>query len=231
MLNILAAICARATNRFELWAEIARVQQPFHFAELGVWQGEFAASMLQQLPQLRSYLLIDPWRPLKGWNKPLNVGAEQFEAARLKAVEATAFAGSKARVLRGKTLEVEGLIPDGSLDLVYIDGDHTLRGITIDLIRMFSKVRPGGIIGGDDYLRDPWHHGLGYEPTLVCPFARHFAEAMDLPFFALPFNQYLIIKDQSGHSFTNLSTVEPRLEVGKPSLAKALLRTLQPFSF
>jgi hypothetical protein len=99
------------------------------------------------------------------------------------------------------------------------------------LLRMFSKVRPGGIIGGDDYLCDPWHHGLGYEPTLVCPFARHFAEAMGVPFFALPFDQYLIIKEQSGHSFTNFSTVEPRLEVGKPSLAKALLRRPQPFSF
>jgi len=36
----------------------------------------------------------------------------------------------------------------------------------------------------------PWQHGSAYEPTLVCPFAVYFAEAMRLPFVALPHKQF-----------------------------------------
>jgi hypothetical protein len=39
-----------------------------------------------------------------------------------------------------------------------------------------------------------WQHDIRFEPTLVCPFSIYFAEAMELPIFALPFNQFLIQK-------------------------------------
>ena len=119
-------------------------------------------------------------------------------------------------MLRGTTAEVASQIPDGSLDLVYVDGDHTLRGITIDLLTMLPKVRPGGMIGGDDYFADPWHHGAKYEPTLVCPFALYFAEAMHLPFVALPFRQFLILNEPTGFSFTNLPGSACRDHVVQP---------------
>lgn len=97
-------------------------------------------------------------------------------------------------------------IPDESLDLVYIDGDHTLRGIVIDLISIYPKVKSGGFIGGDDFVQNPWQHGLDFEPTLVCPFSIYFAEAMNLPMFALPFNQFLMQKNPgSGFSFIDLA--------------------------
>jgi hypothetical protein len=49
-------------------------------------------------------------------------------------------------VLRGRTRELINQIPDDSLDFAYIDGDHTLRGITIDLVRLLPKMREGGVI-------------------------------------------------------------------------------------
>jgi len=54
-------------------------------------------------------------------------------------------------ILRGKTAEVIDQITDGELDLAYIDADHTLKGIAIDLIRVYPKVRDGGFLGGDDF--------------------------------------------------------------------------------
>jgi len=217
MIAQLPGIAAAATDRFTLWVGIARALDARRFAEVGVWRGAFASRLLRDLPELESYLLVDPWRPLESWNKPLNVRHEQFEAAMHEALGATAFAGPKVDVLRGTTAEVADRIPEGSLDVVYVDGDHTLRGIAIDLIRMVRKVRHGGLLGGDDYVADPWHHGLRYEPTLVCPFARYFAEAMRLPFFALPFGQFVIVNDPIGFSFTNLSGEEGRDRVGMPA--------------
>jgi hypothetical protein len=203
-------------NRSQLWSRVYRLYNVKRVAEVGVWRGAFAASILTKCDFISSYFLIDPWRPLPDWEKPLNVSAEKFEEAYSTAMASVAFAEARTVVLRGTTCEVSDQIPDGSLDAVYIDGDHTLRGITIDLIRMIRKLKPGGLLGGDDFFADPWHHGLKYEPTLIAPFATDFAEAMELPIWALPFNQYLIINEPDGFSFTNLSGVMHSRRVGHP---------------
>lgn len=55
-------------------------------------------------------------------------------------------------VLRGTTLEVIDQVADNSLDLVYIDGDHTEEGCKTDLYNWYEKVRPGGLVTGDDFV-------------------------------------------------------------------------------
>jgi hypothetical protein len=117
-----------------------------------------------------------------------------FDDVYAEAMEKTAFASRRVVVLRGRLKEVIDEIPDESLDFAYIDGDHTLRGITIDLIRLFPKMKRNGLIGGDDFTPNPWQHDTRFEPTLVCPFSIYFAEAMDIPIVALPFSQFLIQK-------------------------------------
>jgi predicted O-methyltransferase YrrM len=201
----LPSVAVQSKDRFELWVAIATVIHASHVAEVGVWRGAFAEYLLRGLPSLTSYTFIDPWRQLTDWNKPLNVDQNQHELAMQMALQATAFAASKVNVLRGTTAEVSGEIADESQDLIYVDGDHTLRGITLDLTLMLAKVRPGGLLGGDDYVDNPWHHGASYEPTLVAPFARYFAEAHRLPFFELPHAQFLIVNEPIGFSATNLS--------------------------
>jgi hypothetical protein len=94
-------------------------------------------------------------------------------------------------------------IPEASLDVAYVDGDHTLRGIVVDLVAMWPRVRAGGWLGGDDFCRSVWQHGPDYEPTLVFPVAVHVAEAHGARIFALPFRQFLIEKptDDAAHGF------------------------------
>jgi hypothetical protein len=103
-------------------------------------------------------------------------------------------AGERRIVLRGKTTEMIDEISDEALDIGYIDGDHTLRGIAIDLVRTYPKIRPGGILGGDDYTATIWQHAENFEPSLVCPFAAYFAESYGAPIVILPCNQFAIIK-------------------------------------
>ena len=83
----------------------------------------------------------------------------------------TEFAGDKRIIQRGTTTEVLDQISAVSPDFVYIDGDLTLHGISIDLIKVYPKVRAGGWIGGDDFAHTVWQHQARYEPTLVFPFA------------------------------------------------------------
>jgi hypothetical protein len=112
-------------------------------------------------------------------------------------------------ILRGRTTEVVHAIPDGSLDLAYVDADHTLRGISIDLIRIWPKVRAGGFVGGDDFCPSMWQHHDRFEPTLVYPFAVYFAEAVDAPIIALPHDQYLIQKVDEGFAFSDTTGLYP----------------------
>ena len=185
-------VCSGAANRFQLWARFLEHAQVRSAAELGVWRGEFAEAMLKGCPSLGRYYMVDPWRHLQDWNKPANTSNIEFEAVFGEAMRRTAFATGRRQVLRGKTAEVVDVIPDGSLDFAYIDSDHTLRGITLDLFKILPKVRPGGWIGGDDFVPHVWQHSRRYEPTFVFPYAVYFAEAMGATISALGFGQFLI---------------------------------------
>ena len=199
------SILAAAPSRTDIWSTAIEAAQVRVMAEVGVWTGEFACALLRRCPGVERYFMIDPWANLADWNKPLNVGQPRFDDVYAEAMAKTEFARNRRTVLRGRTKEVSAMIPDGALDFAYIDGDHTLRGITVDLARMLPKVRHGGFIGGDDFSPTPWQHDARYEPTLVFPYAIFFAEAADLPIVALPFDQFLICNTpEAGFSFTDL---------------------------
>lgn len=191
-----------AISRFELWETFLKSQNVRVMAEIGVWKGDFAAEVLQSSPCIEIYYMVDPWASLPDWNKPFNVSPEIFNEIYKEMEEKTAFAAHRCKILRGRTKDVIDAIPDESLDFAYIDGDHTLRGITIDLIKIWPKIKKGGFVGGDDFTTTPWQHDLKFEPTLVCPFSIYFAEAMNVPIIALEHGQFLIQKDTSvGFSF------------------------------
>ena len=216
----IGGIAAAAKNRHDFWCTLLGEIAPRHVAEVGVWRGEFAARVLAEVPSIETYHMIDPWRRLDSWNKPWNLDDTAFSAV---------FSDMKARVSefsdrvvihRGTTTEVLSGLPD-DLDFIYIDGDHTLRGISIDLIAMWPKLRTGGWLGGDDLMRNIWQHGPEYEPGLVFPFVMHFAEGTGVPLTLLPFQQYLMrkteyrdfhLRDHTSHAASQelLAQVRPR---------------------
>lgn len=197
-------VVSGSTSRFELWRQVLNTTKAKTMLEIGVWKGDFAKDILEHCKAIERYYMIDPWATLPDWNKPFNVGTKVFEEIYKEAMNKVDFASEKIFVLRGRTKEVIEKIPDGSLDFAYIDGDHTLRGITIDLIKLFPKMKENGFIAGDDFTPNPWQHDTRFEPTLVCPFSIYFAEAMNVPIISLPFNQFLIQrKSKSSFSFVD----------------------------
>ncbi len=187
----------RSGSRIELWVQFLQATRVKRMVEVGVYRGNFASQILRRCEAIEKYYMLDPWRHLDNWNKPANTEDDVFEQILAEARSRTDFAAEKRVILRGKTTEVVDEIPDGELDFAYIDGDHTLRGVTIDLIRLFPKVRDGGWIGGDDFCSTIWQRSTEYEPTLVFPFAVYFAEAVDARLYALPYSQFLVEKDET----------------------------------
>lgn len=195
----------KSANRYEMWARFINQNKLTHIAEVGVYRGDFAKYILANCPIVKKYYMIDPWRPLANWNKPANHDKTKFESFYKETLEKTEFAKEKRVILNAKTTEIINKINDHSLDFAYIDADHTLKGITIDLISFWDKVKRTGVIVGDDFNNNLFHHGLDFEPTLVFPFALYFAEAKNKKIYGMPYSQFMITKEFNGFEFINMS--------------------------
>ena len=216
----------RSNDRFTFCIELINEFSLKNIAELGVYRGDFAKELLKNSVSIEEYTMIDPWRNLSKWNKPANKDNDTFEGFYQETMQKTDFAKEKRKVLRGKTTEVINDIKDNSLDFIYIDGDHTLKGITIDLINLWPKVKDNGFIVGDDFCPSIWQHTPKFEPTLIFPFAIYFAEAVNAKIFGLPNSQFLIIKDLSGFEFIDLTNGE----YTDPELRKQFLNSPKSIS-
>lgn len=116
-------------------------------AEIGVWAGAYAETLCQANPRLR-LIGVDAWAAYDGYDDPKN------HAARLEA----AYRDARTRLrpyhcdLRRMTsLAAAQTVPDGSLDFVYLDGNHGTAHVLSDLAAWTPKVRSGGIVSGHDY--------------------------------------------------------------------------------
>jgi predicted O-methyltransferase YrrM len=57
------------------------------------------------------------------------------------------------------SLEASKLFENGSLDFVFIDGDHSYQGCSTDIDCWFPKLKSGGLLSGHDY-RDDKDYGV-----------------------------------------------------------------------
>lgn len=120
-------------------------------AELGVFQGEFAKVLYDTLKPSKMYL-VDTWngRLISGDVDGNNVVAVDAHVAYEKTK--TAFQLEReVMVVRKTTTEFLHNLEDNSLNLVYIDADHSYEGVKQDLYNSWSKVQAGGWIMGHDY--------------------------------------------------------------------------------
>lgn len=95
----------------------------------------------QQLPSVRRVLAVD--LPRGGFHSGRSLDAH--------GVEVVYGDSHKPETLA----ELADLLADDSVDLLFIDGDHTLEGVTSDYVMYSPLVRPGGVIGFHDILTHP----------------------------------------------------------------------------
>lgn len=62
------------------------------------------------------------------------------------------FKGTKCELVKGFSVDVAKKMPNGTLDWIYIDADHSYKSVKEDLEAWYPKVRRGGIISGHDYV-------------------------------------------------------------------------------
>jgi hypothetical protein len=124
-------------------------------AEIGVFAGELSRRLLSR-PDLNLYL-IDSWSgdPSDSYKASDDFHAKLTQAQQERYYRITHqmvyFAGPRAKILRQDSHEAAKAIPDGSLDFVFIDADHSYEGCKADIQTWLTKIKSGGFISGHDY--------------------------------------------------------------------------------
>jgi predicted O-methyltransferase YrrM len=67
--------------------------------------------------------------------------------------------GVRARLLVEPSADAARHFDDASLDVVFVDGDHTAEGVRADITAWLPKLKPGGVLCGHDYLH-PTYPGV-----------------------------------------------------------------------
>ena len=115
-------------------------------AEVGVQKGKFARVICMKNPGVKLYA-IDPWRPYA------DIPCDQEEMDAFETQTRERLEPYKTVIMKMTSLEAADMIEDGSLDFVYLDGQHDFINVTQDLHAWSPKVRSGGIIAGHDFLK------------------------------------------------------------------------------
>ncbi len=123
-------------------------------AEIGVWNGGFSAAILD-VTAPSELVLIDPWDLLAEQTKDEWTHKSHEDAKIMQEMydNVSSLYGNldNVEIRKGFSAEVLLSYPDHYFDWVYIDGNHTYDYVKKDIELSFKKVRPGGIIAGDDF--------------------------------------------------------------------------------
>jgi hypothetical protein len=76
---------------------------------------------------------------------------DQCDKARKNAAGKIAMFRGRVEIVWLPSVMAAKQIEDASVDLVFLDGDHSRIGVATDLAAWENKVKPGGYIGGHDY--------------------------------------------------------------------------------
>jgi predicted O-methyltransferase YrrM len=129
--------------------------------EIGVAYGYHCEYILQKNETI-NYLGIDPY---KGEYDPNDCFAEDVKKLFEKTtqqesldllynvvVNKMASYNERFKLIRDNVENVDNQIEDDSVDLIYIDGDHTYNGVLKDLNFSWKKInKQHGVLCGDDY--------------------------------------------------------------------------------
>ena len=122
-------------------------------AEVGIGYGLHAATILKNT-DIETLYLIDPLKHYDNDLFPINIQKMGGFDILLKNITILLKKyENKYNLIRKSSNQINNDdIPDNSLDLVFIDGDHSYEAVLKDLELFYKKIRIGGMIVGDDYM-------------------------------------------------------------------------------
>ena len=114
--------------------------------EIGSYSGEGTIVLAKYFKEV---LAVDPW--LNGYD----IHDRASQQTPMKFVLAKFHENTKGlgnvMYSQSKSQDALEVVEDGSLDLVYVDGDHRYEAVLADLKGWLKKLRAGGVMAGHDW--------------------------------------------------------------------------------
>lgn len=136
-------------HRTQLVELLQFLKLPLYGVEVGVAEGYNSEDLLRA--GMEKLYLVDIWQSIAqsgDASSPQEWHDNNFKAA----VQRVFPYGDKVIVLKGFSAEKSKEIPDETLGLVYLDGDHSYNGAMADLTNYYPKLVSGGVMAGHDFL-------------------------------------------------------------------------------
>lgn len=115
--------------------------------EVGIEQGVYSEILCRSNPGLKLYC-VDPWKAYRGYRDHV----DQNKLDRFFVSTEVRLAPFGCVLVRKFSMDAVKDFENGSLDFVYIDGNHSFQNVVNDICEWSKKVKAGGIISGHDFI-------------------------------------------------------------------------------
>lgn len=144
--------------REDILADIINLFKFQQVVELGVFDGYTAMTILEKCPQVQ-YFGVDKWAhpdtyqclAPRGEESRRVYGVVDMPALYQLTLKNIEPYKDRATLILETTLEASNKFENNSIDLVFIDADHSYEGVKADILAWAPKVKMGGIVSGHDF--------------------------------------------------------------------------------
>ena len=121
--------------------------------EVGVRKGNYSEYLLETWNGKTLYS-VDPWRHFDDgqYIDGSNVAQKKQEQIFREATAKLSKFKGRSVIMRATSSEAVETFENNSLDFVYLDAQHHYEAVKEDIELWLPKIRPGGVISGDDYV-------------------------------------------------------------------------------
>lgn len=145
------------------------------FVEVGCWAGRSAVFLASQIAQSGKKIrlhCVDHWQGSAEHQADPNL-TDIYDIFLANTRSLREALGDDFVVMRSDSVKAAKRFKNASLDFVWLDAGHALEEVRADIRAWLPKVKPGGVIGGDDFpmegVRDAVHAELGREAVRRMP--------------------------------------------------------------
>jgi hypothetical protein len=150
-------------SREELYKDICKDLSGTYY-EIGTCWGSFSKFIIQNTP-CDTLFCVDPYKLFTNLEYPdaLNITTQEYLDSKFNKVKRDlSKVSDKIQMKRLTSMEAVEFVKDESASFVYIDANHEYSYVKNDILAWMRKVKPGGILAGDDVeSMDLPHNELG----------------------------------------------------------------------
>lgn len=135
---------------------IERARDGDIFVEIGAWKGKstcFMAELIMESGKSVKFYAVDTWAGDNGdalQDGKANSSEDSIYSQFQSNIEAAGVSSFVTPVASSSSDASSGFA-DGSIDFIFVDGDHSEDAVYTDLTLWYPKLKPGGVIAGHDY--------------------------------------------------------------------------------